>query len=243
MNRAGSEPTSAGPLGSGARRRLSLRAVLIVVLAVGVLLLIADQVTKNWSEANLPLLQPQPFLGEILQLTLLYNSGAAWGMGSGITPVVTVLQLGIVVGVVVFTIKAVRSIWYAIAMSLILGGALGNIHDRLLRPPGPFRGEVVDFLQLPNWPVFNVADMAVVGGAILVILLGVLGVPADPAVAEAEAAEKGKREEAGAAEEAGATRVAVTEPTEQISSPTPPSAGEFDGGDADGRRDGSGPRP
>src|SRR5690625_7169491 len=74
-------------------------------------------------------------------------------------------------------------------MSLILGGALGNIHDRLLRPPGPFRGEVVDFLQLPNWPVFNVADMPAVGGAILVLLLGLIGVPADPAVAEGAAAE------------------------------------------------------
>lgn len=238
MNRDGSEPTSAGPQGSGARRRLSLRTVLIVVVAVGVLLLIADQVTKNWAEANLPLLQPQPFLGEILQLTLLYNSGAAWGMGSGITPVVTVLQLGIVIGVVVFTVKAVRSTWYAIAMSLIFGGALGNIHDRLLRPPGPFRGEVVDFLQLPNWPVFNVADMAVVGGAILVILLGVIGVPADPAVAEAEMAEK-----AAAEQEAAATQAAVTEPGEQISSPASPAAGELDGRGPDRGRDGSEPRP
>jgi len=250
VNRSGSEPTSAGPPGSGARRRLSLRTVLIVVVAVGVLLLIADQVTKNWAESNLPLLRPQPFLGEFLQLTLLYNSGAAWGMGSGITPVVTVLQLGIVVGVLVFTVKAVRSTWYAIAMSLILGGALGNIHDRLLRPPGPFRGEVVDFLQLPNWPVFNVADMAVVGGAILVILLGVIGVPADPAVAEAEAAEKaasaseaGGVEKAASASEAGATQVADIESGEQISSPATPSAGEFDGGGPDRGRDGSEPRP
>lgn len=151
---------------------------------VGVLaavLAILDQVTKNWAEANLPLLDPQPFLGEVLQLTLLYNSGAAWGMGSEITPVVTCLQIVIAIGVVVFSLKAVRSAWYTLAMGLILGGALGNIHDRLLRPPGPFRGEVVDFLQLPNWPVFNVADMAVVGGAILVVLLGVIGVPADHA--------------------------------------------------------------
>jgi len=234
VNRAGSESTSAGPQGPGARRRLSLRVVLIVVVAVGVLLLIVDQITKHWAEANLPLLQPQPFLGEILQLTLLYNSGAAWGMGSGITPAVTVLQLGIVIGVVVFTVKAVRSTWYAIAMSLILGGALGNIHDRLLRPPGPFRGEVVDFLQLPNWPVFNVADMAVVGGAILVILLGLIGVPADPAVAEAEAAEK-----------AEATKSAVAGPEEQTSSPTtssPPSPGGPDGGEPGRGRGGSEPR-
>ncbi|WP_226832004.1 signal peptidase II [Brachybacterium sp. FME24] len=153
---------------------------------VGVVLAVADQVTKNWAEANLPELDPQPFIGELLQFTLLYNSGAAWGMGAEITPVVTCLQIAIVIGVIVFAVKAVRSPWYTLALGLILGGALGNIHDRLLRPPGPFHGAVVDFLELPNWPVFNVADMAVVGGAILIVLLGVIGHASDPAVAEAE---------------------------------------------------------
>lgn len=180
-----------------------------MVAVIGGILLIADQVTKFLAEEHLPLLEPQPFLGEFLQLTLLYNSGAAWGMGAGITPVVTGLQIAIVIAVIVFTLKAVRSTWYAIAMSLILGGALGNIYDRLLRPPGPFRGEVVDFLELPNWPVFNIADMAVVGGAILVIVLGFIGVPSDPAVAEAEAAQ-----EADAQRAAQQTHRAGSEPAQ-----------------------------
>lgn len=160
--------------------------MLLIVGVLAAVLAVLDQVSKTWAEANLQELDPQPFLGEVLQLTLLYNSGAAWGMGSEITPVVTGLQIAIAVGVIVFAAKAVRSVWYTVAMGLILGGALGNIHDRLLRPPGPFRGEVVDFLQLPHWPVFNVADMAVVGGAVLVVLLGVIGVPADPAAASAD---------------------------------------------------------
>jgi signal peptidase II len=147
-------------------------------------LLVVDQVTKNWAVANLPELDPQPFLGEVLQLTLLYNSGAAWGMGAGITPVVTCLQMAIVLGVIVFAVRSVRSPWYAFALGLIMGGALGNIHDRLLRAPGPFHGAVVDFLELPRWPVFNVADMAVVGGAILIVALGLFGLEADPARAE-----------------------------------------------------------
>nr|WP_245354428.1 signal peptidase II [Brachybacterium sacelli] len=151
---------------------------------VGAVIAVLDQITKNWAEASLPLLDPQPFLGEFLQLTLLYNSGAAWGMGSGATPVVTCLQIVIVLGVIVFAVRGVRSPWYTLALGLILGGALGNIHDRLLRPPGPFHGEVVDFLELPHWPVFNLADMAVVGGAILVVLLGVIGHAPDPAEAE-----------------------------------------------------------
>ncbi|MEV0866621.1 signal peptidase II [Brachybacterium paraconglomeratum] len=191
--------TSAGPQRSGARRRLSRPAVLGVVGLLAVVLLVADQVTKNWAVATLPELDPQPFLGEVLKLTLLYNTGAAWGMGAEITPVVTCLQIAIVIGVIVFAVRSVRSPWYALALGLIMGGALGNIHDRLLRAPGPFHGAVVDFLELPNWPVFNVADMAVVGGAILVIALGLFGLDADPARAAQEQSEA-EQEQARAAE-------------------------------------------
>lgn len=183
-----SQSASAGPAGSGARRRLSRPAVLGTIAVIGAVIAVIDQLTKNWAVASLPLLEPQPFIGEILQLTLLYNSGAAWGMGAEITPVVTCLQLAIVLGVIVFAVKAVRSAWYTVALGLIMGGALGNIHDRMLRDPGPFRGAVVDFLELPNWPVFNVADMAVVGGAVLVVALGLFGVASDPAHDESAAA-------------------------------------------------------
>ena len=158
------------------------------MIGIAALLAVADQITKNWAEANLEELVPQPLIGEILQLTLLYNTGAAWGMGSQITPVVTCLQLAIVVGVIVFAIRAVRSPAYTLALGLILGGALGNIHDRLLRDPSPFHGAVVDFLELPNWPVFNVADMGVVGGAILIVALGLFGVAADPAAQQGASA-------------------------------------------------------
>ncbi|HEX7350112.1 signal peptidase II [Brachybacterium sp.] len=187
MSTSASQSTSAGPEGSGARRRLSRGTVLGVVAAIAVVLAVVDQVTKNWAEASLPLLEPQPFLGEFLQLTLLYNTGAAWGMGSEITPVVTCLQIAIVIGVIIFAVRSVRSPGYTAALGLIMGGALGNIHDRLLRDPSPFHGAVVDFLELPNWPVFNVADMAVVGGAILIVVLGLFGVAPDPATDEQEA--------------------------------------------------------
>ncbi|WP_172895802.1 signal peptidase II [Brachybacterium vulturis] len=181
MNNAATESASAGPERSGARRRLSRGTVLGIMAAIAAVLAVIDQITKNWAVANLEELVPQPFLGEFLQLTLLYNTGAAWGLGSEITPVVTGLQIAIVIGVIVFALKAVRSPGYTLALGLILGGALGNIHDRLLRDPAPFHGAVVDFLELPHWPVFNIADMAVVGGAILIIALGLFGVAADPA--------------------------------------------------------------
>ncbi|MDN5687287.1 MAG: signal peptidase II [Brachybacterium sp.] len=195
MNPADPSATSAGPTGSGARRRPGRGTVLGGMVVVGAVIAVADQLTKNWAEATLPLLDPQPFLGEFLQLTLLYNSGAAWGLGAEITPVVTGIQILIVLGVIVFALRAVRSLWYTLALGLILGGALGNIHDRLLRPPGPFHGEVVDFLELPNWPVFNVADMAVVGGAILVVLLGIIGHAPDPVADAAERAAEAEAEE------------------------------------------------
>ena len=196
MNSALSQSASAGPEGSGARRRLSRRTVLWTIAAIGAVIAVIDQITKNWAVDSLPLLEPQPFIGEILQLTLLYNSGAAWGMGAEITPVVTCLQLVIVAGVIVFAVKAVRSPWYTAALGLIMGGALGNIHDRLLREPGPFRGAVVDFLELPNWPVFNIADMAVVGGAIMIVALGVFGVASDPAHDEEDSSAEGTGEPA-----------------------------------------------
>ena len=196
MNSALSQSASAGPEGSGARRRLSRRTVLWTIAAIGAVIAVIDQITKNWAVDSLPLLEPQPFIGEILQLTLLYNSGAAWGMGAEITPVVTCLQLVIVAGVIVFAVKAVRSPWYTAALGLIMGGALGNIHDRLLREPGPFRGAVVDFLELPNWPVFNIADMAVVGGAIMIVALGLFGVASDPAHDEEDSSAEGTGEPA-----------------------------------------------
>jgi len=78
---------------------------------------------------------------------------------------------------------------WALALAALLGGATGNLLDRLTRPPGPFRGEVVDFLELPSWPIFNVADMAVVTGALSMVLLSLLNTEfaAAPAAAEPEA--------------------------------------------------------
>lgn len=176
----------AGRSASGVRRLRGPRGIGVgAALAIGALpalvILVLDQWSKHWAQGNLELLEPRPLIGELLQLTLLYNSGAAWGMGSEITPVITVIQIAICLGALVFLSRSVRSIPWALALGLIVGGALGNIHDRLLRAPGPFRGEVVDFLALPHWPVFNVADMAVTSGAVLIVLLGVLGVAIDPA--------------------------------------------------------------
>ena len=78
-----------------------------------------------------------------------------------------------------FRARNLRSVWWALAMGTMIGGALGNLTDRVFRAPGGLQGHVVDFLQLPYWPIFNFADMAVVGAAIAMVILTLLGVNFD----------------------------------------------------------------
>lgn len=189
----GPEAPAARESGSAPRARRGLRrgSALAIALAIGLVVAVLDQISKHLAESTLSPVEPRPLLGSLLQARLLYNSGAAWGLGAGITPVVTIVQILICAGALWFVVRSVRSPGWTIALGLVVGGALGNIHDRLLRPPGPFRGEVVDFLELPHWPVFNVADSAVVAGALLIVLLGVIGVPTDPRPADGTEARAG----------------------------------------------------
>jgi len=114
-------------------------------------------------------------LGGALYLVVYRNSGAAFSMATGLTWLLSLIALGVVVAIVRLAPR-LRSAPWAFGLGLVLGGALGNLVDRLLRAPGPLRGHVVDFLSLlaPDgsvWPVFNLADSAIVcGGAVLVAL-------------------------------------------------------------------------
>lgn len=150
------------------------RAVTVAVLTA-VALIAADQASKAWVVANLPLDEPQPFIGTLLQLHHVRNSGAAFSLGAGSTWIFTglaALALGIILG---FVLPRVRAPWWTLAVGLFIAGITGNFIDRLVRPPGVGTGYVVDFLQLPHWPIFNVADMCIVGGAILLIGLTMFG--------------------------------------------------------------------
>ncbi len=115
-------------------------------------------------------------LGELFGFRLFYNSGAAFSLGTGITPVLTAFACVAVVAMLV-ALARTWSTWWAVSVGVLLGGASGNLVDRLTRPPGFGRGEVVDFFELPNFPIFNVADMAVVSGAVLIVLLSLRDVP------------------------------------------------------------------
>ena len=150
------------------RRRLRL------LLTVAAVVLIADIITKVLAVALLTPGVPVPIIGDTVTWTLVRNSGAAFSMATGYTWVLTLVAMGVVAGIIWMGRRLV-SPWWAVGLGLILGGALGNLVDRFFRSPGPLRGHVVDFLSIGWWPVFNVADPAVVGGAILLVALSIFG--------------------------------------------------------------------
>ena len=152
----------------GDRRRLKL------LLGVAAVVLVLDVVTKVLAVHYLTPGQPVSIIGDTVTWTLVRNSGAAFSMATGATWVLTLVATAVVVGIIWMGRRLV-SPWWAVGLGLILGGALGNLVDRFFRAPGPLRGHVVDFLSIGWWPVFNVADPAVVGGAILLVVLSLFG--------------------------------------------------------------------
>ena len=160
------------------RRR---RMWLLLGLAAAVLL--ADIISKTVVVATIRQGENIRTLGGLLYLTDLRNSGAAFSFAQGATIIFTVIA-AVVVVVIVRTSRRLYSALWATALGLVLGGAVGNLVDRLFRSPGFGRGAVVDFLSLfaPNaqvWPAFNVADSAIVCGGILGALLAILGLEFD----------------------------------------------------------------
>jgi signal peptidase II len=158
------EETQPGP----PRRRLRL------LLSVAAVVLALDVVTKVLAVRLLTPGQPVSIIGDTVTWTLVRNSGAAFSMATGYTWVLTLVATGVVLGIVWMGRRLVSPLW-ALGLGMILGGALGNLVDRFFRSPGPLRGHVVDFFSIGWWPVFNVADPAVVGGAILLVALSLFG--------------------------------------------------------------------
>lgn len=145
------------------------------MLAIAVVVVVVDQATKAWALATLQGQPPVEVVGTLLRWSFATNSGAAFSFGSGNTWVFTIVAAVIISGVLYLTPK-VTNRWWGVSLGLILGGGLGNFIDRIFREPGVGQGHVIDFIQVPNWPVFNVADMAVVGGAMLAVFLSLRGI-------------------------------------------------------------------
>ncbi len=160
------------------------RRLLWVLGIMTVAVLILDQVSKALAVAYLePRIDagegPVQVIGTLVQFTFTRNPGAAFSLGTGYTWIFSIIALA-VAAVILRTARRLDSLGWAIALGGLLGGALGNLIDRLVRAPGPGRGHVVDFIMIPrDFPIFNVADMCVVGSAILMVLLSMRGIEYD----------------------------------------------------------------
>ena len=158
-----------------ARRRLGL-FVLVASLVYAV-----DVVTKIVAVEVLTGQPPVQVVGELLQLRLTRNPGAAFSLGTSATLALSLVSIAVIV-IVGWLARRVGTPLWATALGLLIGGAAGNLTDRVFRAPAPeevLQGHVVDFLELPNWPVFNVADSAIVVAAVLIVVQSFRGVQID----------------------------------------------------------------
>ncbi|WP_223285911.1 signal peptidase II [Kocuria atrinae] len=160
--------TAAAPTPSGRGRRCLILSLIVAALIYG-----ADQFTKLWVVAELPLGQQFPVIPGQLWWQHIRNSGAAFSLGSDFTWIFTVV-MAVVVVFIVLTLRKVRHPFWAVGLGLVLGGAAGNLTDRLFREPSFGQGHVVDFIAVPNFAIFNLADCGVVVGigVIMILILG-----------------------------------------------------------------------
>lgn len=165
-------PAPDGPVAALPGRRL------VTLLVTAVVALALDVATKVLIVATMTDGERIPLVGEVVSIYLIRNPGAAFSLATGMTWVLTLVAIAVVIGIVRFA-RRLRSRGWALALGLILGGAAGNLADRLLRGPSPLEGHVVDFVSVGWWPVFNVADSAICCGAVLLVALALWGIEID----------------------------------------------------------------
>jgi signal peptidase II len=168
----GAALTDESDVGTTAPRRRGLLALLAV------LVLVIDIATKVAVVAELEGRRPLELLGGQLLIRVSRNSGAAFSVAEGATLLFTLVAIVVIVAILRVSTR-LRSVGWAVSLGLLMGGAAGNLVDRLLRSPGPGRGAVVDFIDFQVWPSFNVADSGIVVGGLLAVLLSFRGIELD----------------------------------------------------------------
>lgn len=152
--------------------------LLLVFAAVALVAYAVDIVSKIVAVERLSDRPDVQIVGDLFQLHLVRNPGAAFSTGTAYTEVFSVVAI-VAVLVVLFVARRIGSVGWAVALGLLLAGVGGNLTDRLLRAPGPLRGHVIDFFMLPHWPVFNVADICIDVAAGLILLQVFRGIRLD----------------------------------------------------------------
>lgn len=169
------EPAAAEP-GSATSPTPSRRRLVMLLTILTVVVVAIDQVSKVWAERTLAGEPPIEVIGSFLRFRLIYNPGAAFSIGTGLTWLFTLI-IAVVVIVIIRTAARLGSRSWAVALGLLLGGAIGNLADRLFRQPGFPEGHVVDFIDYNGWFVGNIADIAIVVAMALIVILSFRGVP------------------------------------------------------------------
>ncbi len=156
------------------------RRLLLMSLFAGfaVFAYVFDQLTKLWVTSTMVEGERIPVLPPLLHWYYIRNSGAAFSIGENVTWVFTII-MSVVSIAILFQLRRLGSAWWALALGLLLGGALGNLTDRVLREPSFAMGHVVDFIQLPNFAIFNIADSAVVSAVAIICILTLKGIGLD----------------------------------------------------------------
>ena len=134
-----------------------------------------DFVTKAWALQSLST-EPRKVIGSLLQFTLVYNSGAAFSFATGFTILFSLIALSVVIATIYFAPRITSRGWQ-LTIGLLLGGVLGNLTDRIFREPSFLSGYVIDWIQIPHWPVFNIADSAICIAAAISFVLSMRNIP------------------------------------------------------------------
>ncbi len=148
------------------RRQLLITAFVVIV---------ADQAAKIWAVERLQGKAAIHVIGDFLKLSFVRNPGAAFSLGTGSTWVFTIIATIVCIVIIRISGSVTNKAW-AFSLGALLGGAMGNLVDRIFRSPGFLQGHVVDFIKFPNYPMFNIGDMAVVCSAIFMIYLSFRGI-------------------------------------------------------------------
>ena len=129
-----------------------------------------DQASKRAVLETLSPGQPVEIVGSLVRFNLIFNPGAAFSLGTSMTLALSIFAIVALLACVFIALSKVRTLSQALAVGLMMAGISGNLHDRIFRAPGPLLGHVVDFIQLPHFAIFNVADMCITSAAFLIIL-------------------------------------------------------------------------